>query len=144
MERFSSSFSCSRASSLLPESRTTLRTQKLFAFEMVQICKWAFLELLCSRSSGVSYQENLHWERYQSLGSIEGKFNIQTKAVLPSLSILSPRGETINDLHMLMTQIKDKRPLKGCGYHADLSVVQGFSPALLLLQMNSIKLHNQK
>lgn len=72
-------------------------------------------------------------EKYQSLGSTKGNFNIQTKAELPSLGILSPRGETINNLHMLMTQIKDKRPLEGCGDHAALSRAQGLGSPLLQL-----------
>lgn len=86
------------------------KTVCLFVFEMAQICKWAFLELLCSRSSGVSYQENLHWEKYQRLGSIEGKFNIQTKAVLPSLSILCPEEKQLMICICSWHKLKTKDP----------------------------------
>jgi hypothetical protein len=87
---------------------------------IVQQKRWDFLPRKSAREN-------------QSLGSTEGDFNIQTKAASPWLGILSPRGETINNLHMLMTQIKDKRPLKGYGSCSALSVTQGFSSKLLQL-----------
>lgn len=49
---------------------------------------------------------------------------MQTKAVLLLLSTPSPRGKTINNLHMLRTQIKDKGPFAGCGYYEALSKLQ--------------------